>query len=181
MILVPDDPKYFVALLIGIVFGWLLQRGRVTDFNVIVNQFLFRDFTVMKIMMMAIIVGGVGVYFLVKNGVAFYHVKPAALLAIILGAMIFGVGMVLYGYCPGTALASAASGSIHALFGIFGMIAGAIAYALSFDFVTAHIMPVLNFGKVRIPDITGVNDLVWFGLLAGMAFLLFRRLKQFKL
>ena len=39
------------AIVCGFVFGWLLQRGGVTDYNVVVNQFRFKDFTVLKVML----------------------------------------------------------------------------------------------------------------------------------
>ncbi|MDB5507728.1 MAG: hypothetical protein JWL93_197 [Hyphomicrobiales bacterium] len=101
---ITGTPALILALVFGTAFGWLLHRGRVADYNTIVRQFLFRDFTVLKIMLTAIIVGGVGVFALVQGGYAQFHIKPADLLAVSLGAAIFGVGMVLYGYCPGTAL-----------------------------------------------------------------------------
>ena len=104
------------AVLLGAVFGLLLHRGGVASYDVIVNQFRLRDFTVLKIMFTAIIVGGLGVLALHSAGLANYHIKATNLLGVVLGAAIFGVGMVLYGYCPGTALAAAASGSLHAAF-----------------------------------------------------------------
>ena len=76
--------------------------------------------------------------------------------------MLFGVGMAVYGYCPGTGLAAIGTGSLHALAGAAGMIAGAIAFAFSFDRLEAAILPVAAFGPVRLPDLTGIPDLVWF-------------------
>lgn len=106
-------------LLMGAAFGFLLQRGKVTSCNVIERQFQLRDFTVLKVMGAAIVVGGLGVLLLVDTGNAKYYVKDANLLAVALGAALFGVGMVLYGYCPGTALGAIATGSVHALVGAF--------------------------------------------------------------
>lgn len=162
-----------LAVAFGFAFGWLLHRGRVTDYNVIVNQFRLRDFTVLKVMLTAIVVGGVGVLALSDTGLATYHVKEANLLGVALGAALFGVGMVLYGYCPGTGIAAIATGSLHALVGAFGMIVGAIVYALSFDWVKANILSVAALGKVRLPDLTGVPDLIWFAGLAIVAAVLF--------
>jgi uncharacterized protein len=155
-----------LAVAMGFAFGFLLQRGRVTDCNVIENQFRLSDFTVLKIMLTAIVVGGIGILLLVDTGNAKYYVKDANLLGVALGAGLFGVGMVLYGYCPGTGLAAIATGSLHALVGAFGMVAGAIVYAFTFDWVKAHILGVWAFGKVRLPDVTGIPDLVWFAVLA---------------
>ena len=73
-----DHPtKLLLGLVTGIAFGFLLQKGRVAKFHVIMGQFLLRDWTVVKIMATAVAVGAVGVWFLVQTGVATLHVKPA--------------------------------------------------------------------------------------------------------
>lgn len=153
-------------LLMGAAFGLLLQRGRVTSCDVIENQFRLKDFTVLKVMGTAIVVGGIGVLALVDAGAAKYAVKDANMLAVALGAGLFGIGMVVFGYCPGTALAAIATGSVHALVGAFGMIAGAIVYALTFDWLKANVLNVWALGKVRLPDLTGIPDAAWFVALA---------------
>ena len=167
-----------LAVVLGAVFGFLLHRGRVTYYNVIVNQFRLRDFTVMKVMLTAILVGGVGVLALHAAGWASYHIKPAEMLAVSAGAAIFGVGMVVYGYCPGTGVAAIATGSVHALVGFVGMLAGGILYALSFPWVRDHVLPVRSLGKVRLPDVTALPDWAWFVILAaivGVAFYFIER------
>ena len=69
-----------LALLIGAAFSFLLHRGRVTSCNVIVNQFRLKDWTVLKVMLTAIIVGGVGVMVMADAGLAKYAPKDANLL-----------------------------------------------------------------------------------------------------
>ena len=167
-----------LALAIGFAFGWLLQRGNVTNCNVLGDQFRLHDFTVIKVMFTAIVVGGIGMLPLIHMGYATYHVKDANLLGVTLGAILFGAGMVLYGYCPGTGLAAIATGSVHALVGALGMIAGAILYALTFDWVKAHILTVWAFGKVRLPELTGIPDTLWFAALALAALTLFYFLER---
>lgn len=167
-----------LAVLFGAAFGFLLHRGRVSDYNTIIGQFLLKDFTVLKIMLTAIVVGGIGVFTLVQLGYAQFHIKPADLLAISLGAALFGVGMVLYGYCPGTALAAIGGGSLHALIGAAGMLAGGILYALSFDWVKANILPVGAMGKVQLPALLGVNAPVIFAVLAIAAVAFFAVLES---
>lgn len=162
----------------GFAFGWLLHRGRVADYNTIVRQFLFKDFTVLKVMLTAILVGGIGVFLLVQMGYAKFHIKPSDLLAITLGAGLFGIGMVLYGYCPGTAVAAIGAGSVHALVGAFGMIIGGILYALSFDWVAQAILPVWALGKVQLPQLLGVGAPVIFvalGLFVVVFFVILER------
>jgi uncharacterized membrane protein YedE/YeeE len=163
----------WLAVLFGACFGILLHRGRVTDYNVIVNQFRLKDFTVLKTMLTAIIVGGVGVLALHRLGYAKYDVKPAQLLGVILGATLFGIGMVVYGYCPGTGIAAVATGSVHALAGLAGMLVGGVLYAVTFWWVQARVLSVGDFGKRRLPEMTGLSDWAWFAVLFAIAVPLF--------
>jgi uncharacterized protein len=167
------DAALWLALPFGMIFGVLLHRGGVADYNVIVNQFRFRDHTVLQVMLTAIVVGGIGVWLMHDTGHATYHIKPANLLGVALGAALFGVGMVLYGFCPGTGVAAIATGSVDALVGFLGMLAGAVLYALSYAWVEQHIQTVAVLGKVRLPDLTGVPDAVWFAGLAVLAGVVF--------
>ena len=167
-----------LAVVFGFIFGLLLQRGRVANYNTIVNQFRLKDFTVLKVMFTAIVVGGVGVLALHQMGYAAYHIKPANMLGVILGAGIFGVGMVTYGYCPGTGVVAVATGSVHALVGFAGMLVGGILYALSFSWVNEHILNVAALGKVRLPDVTGIADWIWFVILAATAIIVFYAIER---
>ena len=167
-----------LALAMGFAFGWLLQRARLTDCNVVEGQFHLTDFTMIKVMLPAIIIGGLGVLALIDLGGAKYYIKDASLLAVALGAALFGFALVFWGYCPGTGLASVATGSVHGLVGVIGMAFGAILYALTYDWVKARILPVAAYGKVRIPDITGIPDIVWFLALAVASVALFYRVER---
>ena len=167
-----------LAVVFGFIFGLLLQRGRVANYNTIVNQFRLKDFTVLKVMFTAIVVGGVGVLALHQMGYAAYHIKPANMLGVVLGAGIFGVGMVTYGYCPGTGVVAVATGSVHALVGFAGMLVGGILYALSFSWVNEHILNVAALGKVRLPDVTGIADWIWFVILAATAIIVFYAIER---
>ncbi|YCM42198.1 YeeE/YedE thiosulfate transporter family protein [Verrucomicrobiaceae bacterium 227] len=155
-----------IASILGLVFGVLLNKGRVTDYNVIVNLFRFKDLTVVKIMLTAIVVGGLGVFGMKEMGwIEGYHLKDANLLGVILGSGLFGVGMALYGYCPGTAVAAIATGRIHALVGFFGMLGGGIAYAFTYPWVKENILALGKLGKVSLSDVTGIPTGVWWLIL----------------
>ena len=127
----------------------------------------------LKVMPPAILVGGLGVFWLVGAGDARYYVEGADLLAVGLGAAMFGVALTLLGYRPDTAIAAMGAGSLNAVVGLAGMVFGAIVYAFSFDWVKVHGLSVWAFGKVRIPDLTGVQYLQCFAGLAVFAVLLF--------
>lgn len=176
---VTGNASLALAVVFGFVFGLLLQRGRVANYNTIVNQFRLKDFTVLKVMFTAIIIGGVGVLALSQWGHATYHIKPANMLGVVLGASLFGVGMVVYGYCPGTGIAAMATGSLHAVVGFLGMLVGAALYAASFLWVKEHILSVAALGKLRLPEATGIPDWGWFAILAAIAAVVFFAIERF--
>ena len=106
-----DSPeKLALGLLTGIIFGFLLQKGRVAKYEVIVGQFLFMDWTVVKTMGTAVIVGAVGVYALVAADLASLDIRPLLLGGVLAGAVCFGIGIATLGYCPGTSVAGCGEG-----------------------------------------------------------------------
>lgn len=164
-----DSPeKLILGLVTGIVFGFLLQKGRVAKFPVIVGQFLLRDFTVLKIMGTAVIVGAIGVYALVANGEASLHIKPALLGGTIIGGVLFGIGMVLLGYCPGTTVAACGEGHKDAFVGLLGMIVGALSFVALFDTLRPAIEGFGSLGKTTLPQITHSSPWLWIVSLAAM-------------
>jgi uncharacterized protein len=50
------------------------------------------------------------------------------------------------------------------------MIAGAIAFAFSFDWIKATLLPIAAYGQIRLPDLTGIPDLVWLAAIAAVGF-----------
>lgn len=164
------EPLLWSAVLLGLAFGFLLHRGGVTDPDVIVRFFRLRDFTVVKVMMTALTVGGVGVLLLRETGLATLQIKELNLLAVCVGAGLFGIGMAVCGSCPGTGLAAAATGRLDAMAALAGMMAGGIAYALAFPWLAAEVIPVGAFGKVRLPDLLGLPEWAcYLGLVAMTA------------
>ncbi|MCA8980522.1 MAG: YeeE/YedE family protein [Planctomycetes bacterium] len=160
--------------LTGLVFGFLLQRGGVTQHKVIVGQFLLRDFTVLKIILTAVIVGGVGIYAMTGMGmIEGLKVKAAHVLADVLGGVIFGSGMAVLGYCPGTGIAAIGQGSRDAIAGTLGMLFGAAAYAQAYPFMQEHVLGVGELGKVTLVGEFGGPAWIWLAALAVGAGLLF--------
>jgi len=177
---VAKETALWLAPVFGLAFGWLLERGRVLDFNVIVNQLRLRDFTVLKVMLTAVVVGGIGVFVLVQMGEARWHLRDANMGGVVLGALLFGVGMALYGYCPGTGLAAAATGRTHALVGVFGMIAGAIVYAYAFDWLRGSVLAWSNLGRITLADVTGLPLWVVYVMLAMLALGVFAAIERWQ-
>ena len=94
--------QFIFAFFMGILFGVFLNRGGVTNYDVIIGQLLLEDFTVVKIMLSAVIVGMLGIYTMKSLGWVNLHPKPGSVGMSIVGGLIFGSGFATLGYCPGT-------------------------------------------------------------------------------
>ena len=140
------------GLIVGTAFGALLERGGLGRFEKIADQFLLRDHAVLKTMGTASLLGGLGAAALRRSGKATDHVKPLRLPAVLAGGAIFGVGMALFGFCPGTSLAASASGRRDAVAGVAGMLAGALAFAEAYPALKRTILRRGNYGKVKVTD-----------------------------
>ncbi len=145
------------GLITGILFGFLLQKGRVLRYEKQVRALLLKDMTILKFMLSSIIVAMVGTHLLVDLGLAKLSIKPTILGANIIGGLLFGLGWGALGYCPGTSIGAVAEGRWDALWGVAGMLVGAGLYAEVFPSVKATILTWGNLGKVTIPQLLGIN------------------------
>ena len=157
-----DTPeKLALGFLTGVIFGFLLQKGRVAKYEVIVGQFLFTDWTVVKTMGTAVVVGSVGVYALVATDLASLHIRPLLFGGVIVGAVCFGIGMATLGYCPGTSVAGCGEGRRDAMIGVLGMFTGASLFVLFFPKLQLVINGLGDGGKVTLPELTSTSPWLW--------------------
>ncbi|MBP6602678.1 MAG: YeeE/YedE family protein [Verrucomicrobiales bacterium] len=157
-----EDPlKLLLGLMTGIVFGVLLQKGQVAKFQKILGQFLLQDFTVIKIMATAIAVGTLGVHALIAMGMADLHVQTASLARVIGGGILFGVGLAVFGLCPGTSVAACGEGRRDAMVGVVGMMVGAGIYVAAFPALEPLFQSMDDYGKVTLPQITNSSPWIW--------------------
>ncbi|HUT92442.1 MAG TPA: YeeE/YedE thiosulfate transporter family protein [Thermoguttaceae bacterium] len=147
-----------LGLLAGVVFGFLLQKGGVTKYDVIIGQLLFEDFTVVKIMLSAVITGMIGVHLLKSLGLAQLHPKPGSVGATVIGGLIFGVGFGVLGYCPGTLAGAVGNGYLDALVGgVTGILVGAGLFAALYPKLNVGLLNRGDFGSVTLPELFRVN------------------------
>lgn len=148
-----------IGLLIGLGFGFLLQKGWVTHYDVILGQLLLTDFTVLKVMLTAVVTGMIGVYALKSLDLVKLHPKAGSIGATVIGGLIFGVGFGVLGYCPGTVSGAVAQGSLDAILGgIPGLLIGVWLYSVMFPRLQDTILSKGDFGKVTLPQLLKVND-----------------------
>jgi uncharacterized protein len=147
------------GLMMGIVFGFLLQKGGVTKYDVILGQLLLTDFTVVKIILTAILTGMIGIYAMKSLGWVELSVKSGSWGMNGIGGLIFGVGFALLGYCPGTIAGAIGNGSLDALVGgLAGIWIGSGLFAALYPRLRSGILKKGDFGDLTLPKLFKVND-----------------------
>lgn len=88
-----------LALFLGLLFGFALNKAGLTKYNKIVNVFRFTDMAVLQFMMTALVVAMSGLFILRGLGiVSFPNVPATYVVGNLGGGIIFGIGMALTGY-----------------------------------------------------------------------------------
>jgi uncharacterized membrane protein YedE/YeeE len=126
------------AVAIGIAFGFALERAGLGSATKLAGQFYLRDFTVFKVMFTAIVTAMIGVLVLSQTGlldVSKIAIPGTWLLPQLVGGLLFGVGFVMGGLCPGTSCVAAAAGKLDGVALIVGLLAGTFVFGEVFPLV----------------------------------------------
>jgi hypothetical protein len=157
----------------GIVFGFLLQKGGVTKYDVILGQLLLEDFTVIKIMLSAVITGMIGIHLMKSLGWVQLNPKSGSWGKNAIGGLIFGLGFALLGYCPGTIAGAIGNGYLDALVGgLAGILLGSGLFAAAYPRLRGGILKKGDFGNLTLPRLLKVNDWIVIIPLSGLLILL---------
>ena len=127
-----ESTRNALGMMTGILFGALLQRGRLADSRTIVGQLTGDDARVAKTMGTAVAVGALGYRWLHRRGLTTDEPKPMNPVGLVGGAVLFGAGMALSGYCPGTAAAAAGSGRREGIWAMAGMLAASTVFVSAY-------------------------------------------------
>lgn len=160
----------WVALAVGVAFGWALERAGLGHAPKLAGQFLLTDFTVFKVMFTAVVTAMLGAFWLGRLGVldlARVYVPETFLVPQIVGGLIFGVGFFLCGLCPGTSCVAAGSGRPDGVMVVAGMFTGVLLTGLAFRPFAAFYEST-PWGSVTIPQWSGIP----YGLVVAMVVLM---------
>jgi hypothetical protein len=156
-----DSPIALVlALVVGLGFGFWLERAGFGSARTLTGLFYFRDFTVFQVMFTAVVTAVIGLEVLGAAGLVDVTqiYRPETFLAPqIVGGLLFGVGFVVGGWCPGTAYVGLASGKVDAVVFLGGAMLGSLAFAALFPaiegFTTAG-----SCGVATLPASLGFSE-----------------------
>ena len=144
-----------MILIFGFLFGAILQYASLNKYNVISGLAILENLAVVKAIALAIGIGVIILSIEIGLGYASYHIKPFLAGGIIFGGLIFGTGMAILGYCPGTLPISVGQGSIDAMIGAVGGLIGGLIFTLFQPSIASVLGP--NLGSISLNSFTGTN------------------------
>jgi len=160
-----------LSILIGVAMGFFIQRVRASSPGMIASNLRLENISVIKFMALTMAVGMVVVYglSLVIPDLLHLDVKPAYVVGVLLGGLVFGVGFALSGYCPGTCVVGIGEGRKDAIVAILGGVVGALAFTLVYTTLIEPIVGIANLGKITLADVLHLPSIV-VALIVGAIF-----------
>lgn len=152
--------KDLLTFIFGALFGFIIQYANLNKFNVISGQAMLKDNTVLKTILLTVGVGAILLSVIIQLGLASFHIKPFLLGGVIIGGLLFGMGMAILGYCPGTMAVSLGEGSLDALTGIIGGLFGGYVFTLLLPGMKGLIGK--NLGKISVFTLVGDDKFLYF-------------------
>jgi len=153
-----DETSMILAFVLGIGFGFFLERAGFGSARKLVAQFYLRDLAVFKVMFSAIVTAMLGVTYLAWVGIldlSLVYLVPTHWIAQIIGGLLLGVGFVVGGYCPGTSIASSATGRIDGLVYVGGFAVGTLGFAIAWPLLEG----LYSAGAIGPATLPGTFDL----------------------
>lgn len=149
-----DEAYLVVAFLIGIGFGFALERAGFGSARKLTAQFYLTDLSVFKVMFTAIVTAALGVFYLGWIGVldlSLIYLSPTFLAPQVAGGLVLGIGFAIGGYCPGTSLVGVATGSVDAVVYVLGIFAGVFAFGEIYPAITGFFNSTA-YGALTLPE-----------------------------
>ncbi len=177
-----DSANLAAALFLGIFFGFFLERGGLGNPHRLTGVFYLTDFAVPKAMFTAIVVAATGLCILTDLKVldmSAVWIIPTFFWPQLVGGALFGIGYIISGYCPGTAVAGLASGRLDALAAMAGIGLGTVLFAAVFPHVETFYLTG-SMGKATLPALLGINKWVFLAVVYVLAGAMFYAMERFE-
>jgi hypothetical protein len=166
-----DGMSLVVAVLLGIGFGWFLERGGMGSARKLAGQFYFTDLSVLKLMFSAILTAMLGMFWLSWAGLldlSRIYVPETFIAPQIVGGLVFGVGFATGGLCPGTSCVAAATGRKDGFALIGGMLAGVFVFGEAFPAIGTFADSTAR-GASTLPQALGLSHGTVVGIIVAAA------------
>ena len=166
-----DGASLVVAVLLGIAFGWFLERGGMGNARKLAGQFYLTDLAVLKLMFSAILTAMLGLFWLSWAGLldlSRVYVPETFIVPQLVGGVVFGIGFAVGGLCPGTSCVAAATGRQDGLALVGGMLTGVFVFGEAFPVVQRFADSTAR-GAWTLPDALGLSHGTVVGMIVAAA------------
>lgn len=136
-----------LALIAGLIFSFLAYKSNLFCSDQILSVGILKNFEAIQILLFALSISSLAFFIEYSLGDAVINVKPFYLVGVIVGGLLFGLGVGMLGYCPGTLEMAIGYGSIDALFGFVGGLAAGYFYILIYPMALPFLGP--NYGAIN--------------------------------
>ena len=173
--LISANTNLFLAFIIGIGFGFVLEQSGFSSSRKLAGVFYGYDTVVLKVFFTAAITAMLGLLFFSLFGwvdLNIVYVNPTYLTSAIIGGIIMGAGFIIGGYCPGTSFCGASIGKIDAFVFIGGLFLGVLIFGLGYKIWDGMYMAKF-LGSPKISQTLGLSDGVFAFILIIVALAMF--------
>ncbi len=168
------------GLIIGLLFGFALQRGRFCMNSAFRDPLVFKDFTLLKAVVLALIVQMIGFHFLSYSGIINLAPKNFYPIGAVIGGFVFGVGMVVAGGCASGTAYRVGEGMVSSMIALFSFALTAFIAKDGFLSGLTNSIQTINLGNMTLSSITGIPEWVYVLLLSFIGFYLLFNKKEKK-
>ncbi|NLY02100.1 MAG: YeeE/YedE family protein [Rhodopirellula sp.] len=149
-----------LTLLIGVCFGFVLERAGFGNARILAAQFYLHNMRVLKVMFTAIVTAMLLVFLSSSLGLMDFQrvwVPPTYFWPGIIGGLILGVGFIVGGYCPGTSLVAMSTLKIDGLWFVLGVLFGMLVFGQTAPVFWDFFNTSGFMGRLTIPELLGVD------------------------
>jgi hypothetical protein len=171
--IISENTNLFLAFIIGIGFGWVLESSGFSSSRKLAGIFYGYDAVVLKVFFTAAITAMLGLLFMSLFGwidLDWVYVNPTYLTSAIVGGVIMGAGFILGGFCPGTSFCAASIGKIDGIVFIAGLFLGVIIFGVGYD-IWEKLYYAKDMGNLKVSEVLGMRDglFAFFLILAALS------------
>ncbi|GAB4313473.1 MAG: YeeE/YedE thiosulfate transporter family protein [Bacteroidales bacterium] len=172
---IPDQWNNVIAVLLGMIFGFILEGSGFSSSRKIVGLFYGYDFTVLRVFFTAAVTAAIGLLYFSYWGwidMDYVYIHPTYLTSAIVGGLIMGFGFVTGGYCPGTSVCAMAIGKLDAIVFTIGLSLGILFFSEAFPLFES-MYNAGYMGHITVPEWLGISSdwfVFWFTVVAIAAF-----------
>ena len=166
---------FVIALVLGMIFGFILEASGFSSSRNIAGVFYGYNFVVLRVFFTAVLVCMVGLMYFDYMGWIDYdmiYVLPTFPMPMILGAVIMGVGFITAGFCPGTSYAAMAIGKTDGFVFTAGLFLGIFIFSEAFP-LFEDLYYQGDMGRLTVGEFFGISNQLFtliFVILALIAF-----------